>query len=341
MRFSDTDKGRIAALVDQGWSGRRIARRYKWGARQVQRLVNEYKSTGNFENRMHRTGRKRITSKATDRVITRSVLGSPEKRRISSKKISSDLAGSGIQVSSRTVRRRLQEVGLNSEIAKKKPYLRKVNVQKRLIWAKKHEHWKPEDWEKVLWSDEAPFQIFGGKACHRVRRRENEKLHPHCVEKTVKFGGGKVMLWGCFSSTKTGPLIQVKGKMDKHAYKQILIHHARPTLKTQKKSIFQQDNDPKHTAKTVKQYLAGKRWPAKLLEWPSQSPDLNPIENLWSILDKEVRMKNPSIKNSEELVNELQLAWANLDPSILRNLVHSMPRRCKAVIEAKGYWTKY
>ena len=62
----------------------------------------------------------------------------------------------------------------------------------------KHKHWKPEDWEKVLCSDKAPFQIFGGKACYRVRRRENEKLHPHCFEETVKFGGGKVMLWGAF-----------------------------------------------------------------------------------------------------------------------------------------------
>ncbi len=101
--------------------------------------------------------------------------------------------------------------------------------------------------------------------------------------------------------------------------------------------IFQQDNDPKHTAKVNKAYLVNKK--VNTFDWPSQSPDLNPIENLWSILD--YRCRERVANTPTELFELLQTAWNDLPISTLQDLVASMPRRCQAVIDSKGFMTKY
>lgn len=77
----------------------------------------------------------------------------------------------------------------------------------------------------------------------------------------------------------------------------------------------------------------------QVLDWPAQSPDLNPIEHLWQVLKREVRRHKP--KNSAEKFRILQEAWEKIPSETLLNLVHSMPRRCQAVLHANGYATKY
>ena len=80
------------------------------------------------------------------------------------RKSSSELAaelreGANKNLSARTVRRRLLEVGLKGCKARKKPYLSQANMKKRLEFAKKHENWTPDDWGKIVWSDESNFQV--------------------------------------------------------------------------------------------------------------------------------------------------------------------------------------
>ena len=75
------------------------------------------------------------------------------------------------------------------------------------------------------------------------------------------------------------------------------------------------------------------------MDWPSQSPDLNPIENLWTMLDRAAVDRQP--RNDQELFAVLQEAWNALSPDLLASLVDSMPRRCQAVLDARGYATKY
>jgi len=77
------------------------------------------------------------------------------------------------------------------------------------------------------------------------------------------------------------------------------------------------------------------------LLWPAQSPDLNPIEHLWDVLERQVRARNPHPKNKDELALALTEEWLNIDQTILENLVDSMPRRVDAVIKSRGYPTKY
>ena len=75
------------------------------------------------------------------------------------------------------------------------------------------------------------------------------------------------------------------------------------------------------------------------MEWPSQYPDLNPIENLWAILNAKASNRRP--QNDEELFEALEFEWNRFDVSILENLIDSMNRRCHMVIDSDGYPTKY
>ena len=148
------------------------------------------------------------------------------------------------------------------------------------------------------------------------------------------------MVWGGFSSHGVGKFVWIDGIMDQHVYHNLLQNHALPSAQQlfgDQKFIFQQDNDPKHTAHINKRYLTSKA--VDVLPWPAQSPDLNPIENLWSILDG--RLKNRKPQNEDELFNALAEAWYELPTDLLNRLVDSMPRRCEAVIKSKGFPTKY
>jgi hypothetical protein len=86
------------------------------------------------------------------------------------------------------------------------------------------------------------------------------------------------MLWGCFSPAGTERLVRVEGKMNGAKYSQILdenLLQSTQDLRLRQRFTFQQDNDPKHSAKTTKKWLRDKS--LNVLEWPSQSLDLNPI----------------------------------------------------------------
>lgn len=158
-----------------------------------------------------RSGRPRKTSAAQDRFIK---LASLRNRRLTAPQIASELQStSGVNISSRTVARRLIESGLRDHMAVKKPLLRRANKVKRLRWARDHKNWTVERWKLVLWSDESKFDMFGSKRRFFVRRCSSEKYHPDCVQPTVKHGGGNVMVWGCFAGDKTGDLVKIEGIM--------------------------------------------------------------------------------------------------------------------------------
>ena len=102
--------------------------------------------------------------------------------------------------------------------------------------------------------------------------------------------------------------------------------------------VFQHD-DPKHTAIIVKKWLADQKF--QTMQWPAQSPDLNPIENLWAIVKRMLSHYERAPTNMAELWERVNIEWAKIPHQTIQNLVESMPKRIKSVLANKGLWTKY
>ncbi len=147
-----------------------------------------------------------------------------------------------------------------------------------------------------------------------------------------------VMIWGAMSSAGVGPLCFLKTNITAPVYQDILEHFMLPSDQLFKDAdlIFQQDLAPAHTAKTTKSWLNDHC--VCVLDWPADSPDLNPVENL-CIVERKMRNKRP--KNADELKATVKETWASIPPQQCHKLITSMPRRIEAVIKAKGATTKY
>ena len=104
-------------------------------------------------------------------------------------------------------------------------------------------------------------------------------------------------------------------------------------------TYFQQDNDPKHRSGLAKQWIKDQGF--KVLLWPSQSPDLNPIEHLWDHLKRKLAGYEVEPKGILELWDRVEQEWNNIGAEVCQNLIESMPRRVAAVVKAKGGHTKY
>ena len=172
-----------------------------------------------------------------------------------------DLKAVGTTVMKRTISNTLHRKVLKSWCTRKVPLLKNAHVQARLKFAKEH-------------LDD--LELFGINSTRRVWRKRNAEYNPKYTIPTVKHGGGNLMFWRCFSAKGTGRLHRIEGRMNGAMYREILGDNLLPSVRALKMGrgwVFQHDNDSKNTAKATKEWLKKKH--VKVLEWPSQSPDLN------------------------------------------------------------------
>ncbi|KAG2459227.1 TCB1 transposase, partial [Polypterus senegalus] len=238
-----------------------------------------------------------------------------------------------------TISAAIHQSGLYGSVARRKPLLSKRHMAACLEFAKRHLKDSQTIRNKIIWSDETNIQLFGVNARRHVLRKPGTAHHQANTIPTVKHGGGSIMLWGCFSAAGTGRLVRIKGKMTAAIYRDILDENLLQSaldLRLGRRFIFQQDNDPKHTAKISKEWLQDNS--VNFLEWPSQSPDLNTIEHLWRDLNMAVHRCFPS--NLMEFERCCKEEWAKLAKDRCAKLVASYSKRLQAVIAAKGASTK-
>ena len=129
-------------------------------------------------------------------------------------------------VSSRTVHRILAHNGLHGRIAAQKSALNKRQLRNRVAYAKAHsltEGWTAEKWRKIDFSDESSVELHP-KCRQYCRRPSGARLDPRFTQKTVKFGGGKIMVWGYIQYGGAREICKVDGNIDSAKYQQILAY---------------------------------------------------------------------------------------------------------------------
>jgi len=177
---------------------------------------------------------------------------------------------------------------------------------------------------------------------HEKLRTDIQKSRQH-VKGTVKFGGGSLMIWGCMTAQGVGYACRIDGNMNAELYTCILEDEFLQSLEYYgmevDKVIFQQDNDPKHTSHTAQKWFKDNG--VEVLDWPAQSPDLNPIEHLWQHLKQRLATYETDPISMHELWERVEAEWNRIPPQICIDLITSMSRRVAAFLKAKGGYTKY
>ena len=158
----------------------------------------------------------------------------------------------------------------------------------RLKFCKRHQQWSEKAWKKVLWSDESTFTVTGCGITRVWRRTGSDALEPKFTCKTVKHPDS-VMVWGCFGYHGVGSLVVLPKNetVNQYNYLEMLCDHLPDFMEKTQTTLFMQDGAPCHTAKSVKQWL-GDCEVDYIKDWPGNSPDLNPIENMWGLMKRKL-----------------------------------------------------
>lgn len=256
-----------------------------------------------------------------------------------------ELEDCDVYVCRQTVINTLKREGYSSYVAARKPQLTKKHKERRLKWAKDHVNWTDDQWKNVMWSDESKFTAGGHAGAPRVIRKEGQRYDAKNVVSTTKWGVGSVMVWGCFWGGGFGPLWFFEKSVDQDEYIDCLsknyIHWANALSEEVRRDfILQEDGASIHTG-TYSTWWK-KRWLIKSFDyWPAQSPDLNPIENVWGLFKNRVGKRRSEVKSVEKLKEVLREEWDKLSVEYAEKLVGGMKKRCEAVIKANGGITRY
>lgn len=252
------------------------------------------------------------------------------------------------KVSVQTVRRALRDIGMNAKKVVRRPALKKQHKAARKQFYAKYCEWTLEDWKCVVFSDESKFNRICSDGVKYQWDDLPGRITPRTVRGTVNFNGGNVKVWSCMSWYGPGFITLIDGTMDAETYKTILQEDLQALMEEWGLEpgawVFQHDNDSKHTAKLVKKYLESVHLTEEegtLLTWPARSQDLNPIEHMWSELERRLAAYEEYPKGCRELWARIAKEWHAIPPEFCQNLIKSMHNRLEAVRRAKGGNTKY
>lgn len=246
---------------------------------------------------------------------------------ISTRTLTKKLSQIGVEVSHMTISRHLSAHGYKKALPMATPMLTNAHKQKRVEWAQQHLN---DNWNRTLFSDETAFQLFR----NTVERwyKGVRPIRPMPKDRT------KIFAWGGFCLAGKTSLFCFRQIMDAKFFVEILQKHI-PEINQMLGDDWrlQQDNDPKHTSRLAKEFL--RENVPEVMDWPSNSPDLNPIENLWAIVKGNVEKRMP--KNLNELERFMAEEWWAIPETVVINLVGSMKRRCELIIEKNGERISY
>jgi hypothetical protein len=226
---------------------------------------------------------------------------------------------------------------LKYEKRKSRPKLTKIHIQFRLQWAAEKVVWGPK-WREVIFSDEKKFNLDGP---------DGNQYYWHDLRKEPQYfsrrasGGGSVMVWAGFGFGGKTAIVLLDGRQSSADYIRVLTDHLLPIGEAigGQNWIFQQDNAPIHTSGMTRNWFQANN--VRVLDWPSYSPDLNPIENLWGILVRIVYANGRQFNSVPELRAEITRNWDLISVNHFQNLADSMTNRMVEVLKKKGQSINY
>ena len=215
-------------------------------------------------------------------------------------------------------------MGYKSTLPYGTPMLTEEQKHARVQWAIQH---KDDDWSRTIFTDETCYQLFRN-TIRRWSRNANTEV------KRIPKNKQKIMVWGGTSIKGLIGYHSFKTIMDGSYYVQILQDHLIPNARRQfgRRWRLQQDNDPKNKSRLAQQFLSSEV--PEVSDWPSNSPDANPVENLGLFIKRRVEKRKTT--NLEELNKFLHEEWVNIDVVVLNHLINSMKSRCLELIKSKG-----
>jgi len=313
----------------------------------IRGVLTRIKKHGSKENKQQ-PGRPRSTLEHDDRLLIRQAL---IHTRMPLEELKVE-ANSNLSLD--TIRSRLREAGIQKWRAAERPRLKAKHVQKRIKWAKEHRHKTLEEWRKIIWSDEC--SVEKGADPHQVwvfrRPGTLERYKPQNVKVKDKGRAVSLMVWACFASNIQGPLVPFHSKSNAKTYIDALEQNLVPFIGNlpediQNEAIFQQDNASIHTAGITKEWFSNHN--IKVMEWPPNSPDMNPIEHVWRALKAKLHSRFsdthaiPGGPDRVRAVLEERLAsvWLELEAELFEQLIVNMLARVEALFQTKRWYTRY
>ena len=134
-------------------------------------------------------------------------------------------------------------------------------------------------------------------------------------------------------------LLVIHGNLNAQRYvNDVLNAEAIPFMQRHAPVVFQQDNARPHVARITQARLAAAN--VNVMQWPANSPDMNPVEHIWDELGRRVRRRH-ALQTVNELANALVREWNNLPNQLIQRYVNSMRRRIEAFIRARGGHNRY
>ena len=339
MSNSQKDKvhSEIIRMFEAGLSRQKIAFELSLPSSTVIKIIKNYITRG-CSARKKGSGRRRSLTAGDCRLIREKIASD---NKITCPKMASLIREDSEKVVSQwTISRQMRSFSLFSRKPALRPFLTEVQKTVRLRVAMEWAMWPLKRFESIIFSDECRFVMFENDGAQRIRRTPGTRFNQENISGTKKFGGPSVMVWGCISYKGVGRIAIVDGNIDSIAYVRILAENLFSSIDKMGLNdhfIFQQDNALCHKSAFTARFMSENQ--INLLEWPAQSPDLNPIEHVWDFMKKQIK-KFP-IKKRSELIEKIKEIWEQIPSEYLKKLIESMPQRIEAVIKAKGGNTRY
>ncbi|GFW28455.1 transposable element Tc1 transposase [Trichonephila clavipes] len=332
--IDDLMRGRIIGKIEEGRKITDVAREFDITHSVLSPLWKSFKTTG-MCSRRYEGGRVRITTPAEDRYI---VLSAKRNTSTTAQQVANQfLAAPGKQISRKTVVRRLRGGGLYALRPVVCVPLTRQHRTARLQGCREHHNWTEQDWACLLFSDESRFRLSSDCRRQLIWRESGTAYRPENIQEKDRYPTCSIMVWaGIIINGRTLLHVVANGTMTGQRYiDEVLLPHVRLFRgAVGDKFVFMDDNATCHRTLAVQDCLDSEG--IHRLVRPERSPDLNPIENVWDALGRQVAGRNYPPTNKNTLIRALTEDWDKLLQQLLDNVVQSMVRPGECCITLHG-----